>query len=193
MCVLDVRRPAGRQRPLMPRRAAAILGVKPKTVTNLLCVGRLAPATAPGRKIGVFWRDQVEALAAARAERAEQRRRLVEQRLRPSVELPPDQEATFQGAHGRRGVEHGQSGAQVHRPTAPRRSSASPPRTSAGSQQVAGSRGCRRDAQADIRRGCTGGPRSRSSHARGIRACLPEIAHNDYVSAPSPHVESRRR
>ena len=59
--------------------AVQILGVSPKRVTDMRWQGQFQPVTTPRRKIGMFDRGQVEALAAVREERcleAEQRRAL---------------------------------------------------------------------------------------------------------------------
>jgi hypothetical protein len=55
--------------------AAEILGVSTKRVTKLRSAGRLGPATPPNRRSGLYWREQVEALAASRAEREASRQR----------------------------------------------------------------------------------------------------------------------
>ena len=59
--------------------------------------GQFQPVTTPRRKIGMFDRGQVEALAAVREERcleAEQRRALQPETSR--LVLPADQDATFE-------------------------------------------------------------------------------------------------
>jgi hypothetical protein len=77
--------------------AAQILGASPKRVTNMRWSGQLEPVTTPHRKIGLFDRAQVEALAAAReARRVEAQRRRVQQPETPRLVLPPDQEAGFE-------------------------------------------------------------------------------------------------
>ena len=79
------------------KQAAAILGVSRKRVTNMRSTGELTPADVPGhRGVGLFWRHEVEAEAARRAER---RAAIEAKAVRPSTplpELPPDQEATFE-------------------------------------------------------------------------------------------------
>jgi hypothetical protein len=78
--------------------AAEIRGVSRKRVTNMRSAGQLAPVTTPHRRIGVFDRRQVEALAGEReARQLEAERRRVQPRQNPSRPvLPPDQEATFE-------------------------------------------------------------------------------------------------
>jgi predicted site-specific integrase-resolvase len=51
---------------LTRKQAAEILGVSAKRVTNMRWQGQLEPVTTPHRKIGLFDRAQVEALAAVR-------------------------------------------------------------------------------------------------------------------------------
>jgi hypothetical protein len=72
--------------------AAEILCVGPKRVTNMRWQGQLEPVTTPHRKIGVFDRAQVEALAAS-ARRLEPEQRHAEQET-SRFASPPDQEAT---------------------------------------------------------------------------------------------------
>jgi hypothetical protein len=77
--------------------AARILGVSPKRVTNMRWSGQLEPVTTPDRKIGLFDRAQVEALAAAReARQVEAERRRAQQPETPRLVLPPNQEASFE-------------------------------------------------------------------------------------------------
>jgi hypothetical protein len=71
-------------------QAAEILGVVPRRITRLVRAGKLHhPPT--GKVDGLVWRHEVEALAAARAER----RRPAAPVERPLPDLPPDQEATL--------------------------------------------------------------------------------------------------
>jgi hypothetical protein len=59
--------------------------------------GQLEPVTTPHRKIGVFDRAQVEALAAVReARRLELEQRRAQQSESSRLVLPSDQEATFE-------------------------------------------------------------------------------------------------
>jgi len=74
--------------------AAAILGIGINKVSNLLTYGTLQRPT--GRLDGRCWRQEVEALAAARAGL---RRRPVEPQSEPPTPLPvlpPDQDAAFE-------------------------------------------------------------------------------------------------